>query len=89
MTFGELEVSHELSEPRRNPDDKKLGFCGERSSVTLYKQNGERNSISLQLLGENSDVTTENDVSESREQNVVQQLISKYRSIAIECTENI
>ena len=74
-TFDELEVSHELWETDRNPDDKKLVFRGERSSVTLYKL--KRNSTSFQLLGGSSDVATENDVSESREQNVSQQLSSK------------
>ena len=36
--FGKLEVSHDLREPVRNPHEMKLEFCGERSSVTLYKQ---------------------------------------------------
>ena len=36
-TFGKLEVSDDLSEPDRNIDEQKLGFCGERSSKTLYK----------------------------------------------------
>ena len=43
-SFGKLEVSLELSEPRRNPDAEELGFFGERSLVTLYKQNRKRNS---------------------------------------------
>ena len=50
-SFGKLEVSDDLSEPDRNPDDKTFGFCGERSSVTLYKQKLKRNSTALQLVG--------------------------------------
>ena len=76
-SFDKLEVSHDLWETDRHPDDTKLVFCGKRSSVTLYKQKRKRNSTTLQLLGENSVVATENDVSESREQNVAQQLSSK------------
>ena len=87
-TFGKLEVSDDLSEPRRNPDDKKMEFCCERSSKTLYKQNGERNSIALQLLGENTDVATENDVSGSKEQNLAQRLKSMLKSSPIGCTED-
>ena len=64
--FTKMEVSHDLWETDRNPDDKKLVFLGDRSSVTLYKQKRKRNSTSLQLLGENSEVATENDMSESR-----------------------
>ena len=60
-----------------NPGDTKLVFRGERSSVTLYKQKRKRNSTALQLLEKNSNVATENDVSESREQNVAQRLSSK------------
>ena len=72
VSFGKLEVSDDLLEPGRNLDEKKSDFCGERSSVTLYKQKRKRNSTALQLLGGNSDVATEDDVSESRELNVVQ-----------------
>ena len=82
-------ASRDLSEPRKTPVDKKLVFCGARSSKTFYKQNGERNSTALHLLGENLDVATENNVSESREQNVVKQLSSKYKSIPIGCTGDI
>ena len=32
--FGKLEVSHDLWEPVRNPDEKKLEFCSDRSSET-------------------------------------------------------
>ena len=88
-TFGKLEVSDDLSEPRRNPDDKKMEFCGERSSKTLYKSNGERNSISLQLLKEILDVGTKNDRPVRKELNVVQRLSSKYKSILMGGTENI
>ena len=87
-SIGKLEVSDDLLEPEKNLDGKKLEFCGERSSVTLYKQKRKRNSTALQLLGENSDAATENDVSESRELNVVQRLSLKHKSITIECTEN-
>ena len=65
-SFGKLEVFDDLLLPDRNLDEKKLDFCGEKSSVTLYKQKRKRNSTALQLLGEYSDVATENDVSESR-----------------------
>ena len=87
-SFGNLEVFDDLLEPDRNLDEKKLDFCGERSSVTLYKQKRKRNSTALQLLGEYSDVATENDVSESRELIVVQRLSLKHKSISIGCTEN-
>ena len=87
--FGKLEVSHDLWEPVRNPDEKNMKFCGERSSVTLYKQKRKRNSTALQLLGENTNVATENDVSVSKELNVVQRLTSKHKSIPIGYTENI
>ena len=75
-----------------NPDDKTKSwreFCGERSSEGLYKQKRKRNSIALQSLGENLDVAMENNVSEIREQNIVQRLSSKYISIPIAYTENI
>ena len=88
-SFGKLEVFADLSEPRRNPDDNKFVFCGERSSVTLYKQQRKRNSTALQLLGENVDVATKNDVSVSKELNVVQRLSLKHKSIPIGYTENI
>ena len=61
-SFGKVEVSHELSEPRRNPNAKELRFCGGRSSVTFYKQKQKRNATALQLWRESSDVVTENDV---------------------------
>ena len=82
-----LRVSDDLSEPDKNIDEQKLGFCGDRSSKTFYKQNGKRNSTALQYLGENSDVALENVVSESREQIVRQQLSSKYEFIPMGCTE--
>ena len=75
-------------ETDRNPDEKKLVFRGESSSVTLYKQKRKRNSTALQLLGENSDVGTENDVSESRGQNVAQQLSSKHKPFSIGFTDD-
>ena len=75
-------------ETDRNPDEKKLVFRGESSSVTLYKQKRKRNSTALQLLGENSDVGTENDVSESRGQNVAQQLSSKRKPFSIGFTDD-
>ena len=88
-SIGKLEVSDDLSEPRRNPDDNKFVFCGKRSSVTLYKQQRKRNSTALQLLGENVDVATKNDVSVSKELNVVQRLKLKHKSIPFGYTENI
>ena len=88
-SIGKLEVSDDLLEPDRNLEEKKVEFCGERSSVTLYEQKRKRNSTALQLLGENSDVATENDVSESRELNVVQRLSLKHNSPPIGCKENI
>ena len=87
--FGKLEASDGLSKPDRNLDEKEVDFCGERSSVTLYEQKRKRNSTALQLLGENSDVATENDVSESRELNVVQRLSLKHNSLPIGFKENI
>ena len=87
--FGKLEVSDGLSKPDRTLDEKEIEFCGERSSVTLYEQKRKRNSTALQLLGENSDVATENDVSESKEQNAAQRLSSKYKSPPIGCKESI
>ena len=88
-SIGKLEVSDDLSEPCTNPDDNKFVFCGERSSVTLYKQQRKRNSTALQLLGENVDEATKNDVSLSKELNVVQRLSLKHKSIPIGYTENI
>ena len=88
-SFGKLEVSADLSEPTRNLDEKNMKFCGERSSVTLYKQKRKRNSTALQLLGENTNVATENDVSVSKGLNVVQRLSLKHKSIPIGYTENI
>ena len=88
-SFGKLEVSDDQSEPDRNLDEKKLKFCGERSSVKLYKQKRKQNSTPLQLFGENSDVTTKNDVSASKEQNAAQRLSSQHKSSPIACKENI
>ena len=85
-SFGELEVSDNNLEPDRNPDATKLECCGGKSSVTLYKQNGERNSMALQLFGENLDVATKNDVSVSNELNVVQRLSLKHKCIPFGCT---
>ena len=87
-SFDKLEVCDDLSEPVRNPNDKKLAFCGERSSVTLYNQKRKRNSTTLQLLGTNTDVATENEVSVSTEQNVAQQLHSKHKTVSSGCIEN-
>ena len=87
--FGKLEVSADLSEPVRNLDEKKLKFGSERSTVNLYKQKRKQNSTALQLFGENSNVATENDVSESRVLNVVQRLSLKLNSPPIGCKENI
>ena len=89
VNFGKLEVSPDQSEPRVNPDDTKLVFCGERSPVTLYRQKRKQNSTALQFQEENLDVATENDVSQSRMQNVVQRLSSEYKFFPIGCTENI
>ena len=88
-SIGKLEVSDDLLEPDKNLDEKNMKFCGERSSVTLYKQKRKRNSTALQLLGENTNVATENDVSVSKELNVVQRLSLKHKSIPIGYTENI
>ena len=87
--FGKLEFSADLSKPTRNLDEKNMKFCGERSSVTLYKQKRKQNSTALQLLGENTNVATENDVSVSKELNVVQRLSLKHKSIPIGYIENI
>ena len=87
--FGKLEVSHDLWKPVKNPDEKKLEFCGERSSMTLYKQERKLNSTALQLLGENWDVATKNDVSVSKEQNAAQRLSSQHKSIPIGYKESI
>ena len=83
-----LEVSADLSEPVRNLDEKELKFCGERSTVNLYKQKRKQNSTALQLFGENSDVATKNDVSVSKEQNAAQRLSSEHKSPPIECKES-
>ena len=56
--------------------------------MKLYKQKRKQNSTALQLFGENSDVATKNDVSESTGQNVAQQLILKRKLLPIESTEN-
>ena len=89
-TFGKLEVSNNLLGHVRKPNGKMLVVCGEGSSDTFYKQKRKRNSTALQLFAENSDVATENDdVSESREPNVVQRLSLKHKSIPFGFTENI
>ena len=85
-SFGKLEVFDDLSEPDRNPDEKKLKFCVERSSVKLYKQKRKQNSTAMQLFGENSDVATKNDVSVSKEQNAAR---SQFKSPPIGCKESI
>ena len=87
-SFGKLQVSDTLWEPVSNLDDRKLEFCGERSSEKLYNQKRKPNSTALQLLGENWDVATKNDVSESKEQNISQRLSLKHKSLPIGCTEN-
>ena len=87
-SFVKMEVSYDHVEPDRIPEEKKWLFCGERSSVTLYKQKQERNCKTLQLLGENSDVATEIDVPVSKEQNVARRLNSKHKFIFIGCIEN-
>ena len=84
-SFGKLEVSADLSESARNLDEKKLKFCGDRSSVKLYKQKRKQNSTALQLFGENSEVATKNDVSVSKEHNATQRLSSQYKSPPIGC----
>ena len=86
-SFGKLEVSNDNSEPDGNLDEKKLEFCAERSSVTLYKLKQKRNCTSLQLQGENKKVATKTDLSVNREQNVVQLLSSKYKSMPMGCTD--
>ena len=53
-SIGKLEVSDDLLEPDRSLYEKKSDFCGERSSVTLYRQKQKRNSTTSQLLGENT-----------------------------------
>ena len=88
-SLGKLEVFADLLEPVRNPDEKKLKFCSERSTVNLYKQKRKQNSTALQLFGENSDVATKNDVSVSKEQNAAQRLSSPYKSPPIGCKESI
>ena len=87
-TFGKLEAFDDNSKPDRNRDAKKLGFFGERSSLTLYKQKRKRNSIAMRLLGENTELATDLDMSVSKEQNVAQRLNSKLKSNPIGCTEN-
>ena len=88
-SIGKLEVSDDLSEPDRNLDEKKLKFCGERSSVKLHQQKRKQNSIALQILGENTNVATKNDVPVSKERNVVQRLSLKHKSIPIGCKESL
>ena len=56
--------------------------------MTLYKQKRKRNSIALQLLGENTNVATKNDVPVRKELSVVQRLSLKHESFPIGCTEN-
>ena len=87
--FGKLEVSHDFWEPVRNPDEKKLEFCGDRSSVTLYKQERKPNSTALQLLGENWNVATKNDLPEKKKQNAAQRLSSQLKSPPIGCKESL
>ena len=87
--FGKLKVSHDLWKPVRNPDEKKLEFCSDRSSETCYKPKREQNSTGLQLFGENSVVATKNDVSVSKEQNAAQRLSSQSKSPPIGCKESI
>ena len=87
--FGKLENAHDLWEPVRKPDKKKLEFCGERSSVTLYKQERKPNSTALQLLGENWNVATKNDLSVSKEQNAALRLSSQHKSPPIGCKESL
>ena len=88
-SFGKLEVFADLSEPVRNLDEKKLKFCGERSTVNLYKQKRKQNSTALQLFGENSDVATKNDVPVSKEQNAALRLSSQHKSPPIGCKESL
>ena len=88
-SIGKLEVSDDLSEPDRNLDEKKLKFCGERSSVKLYQQKRKQNSTALQLFGDISDVATKNNVSVSKEQNAALRLKSEHKSPPIGCKENI
>ena len=57
--------------------------------MTFYKLKRKRNSIALRLLGENTDVAPENEVSVSKDQKVAMRLNSKPNSIPIGCTENI
>ena len=56
--------------------------------MTLCNQRRQRNSITLRLLGENTEKATENDVPVSKEQNVAQRLNAKHESIPIGCIEN-
>ena len=87
--FGKLEVSHDLWEPVRKPDEKKLKFCSERSTVNLYKQKRKQNSTALQLFGENWNVATKNDLSEKKKQNAAQRLSSQLKSPPIGCKESL
>ena len=64
-------------------------FCGERSTVNLYKPKRKQNSTALQLFGENSDVATKNDVSVSKEQNAALRLSSQHKSSPIGCKESL
>ena len=82
--FGKSEDSHDFWEPVRNPDEKKLEFCGDRSSVTLYKQERKPNSTALQLLGENWNVATKNDLPEKKKQNAAQRLSSQLKSLLLD-----
>ena len=88
-TLGKLEVSDNLLGHVRKPNGKMLVVCDEGSSDTFYKQKRKRNSTALQLFGENSDVTTNNDVSVSKEQNAAQRLSSQHKSPPIGCKESI
>ena len=66
-----------------------MKFCGERSTVNLYKQKRKQNSTAMQLFGENSDVATKNDVSVSKEQNAALRLSLQHKFPPIGCEESI
>ena len=51
-SFGKQEVSYEPSEHCRISDDKKLEFCGDRTSVTFYQQNRKKLVDSIQKQAE-------------------------------------
>ena len=87
-SIGKLEVSDDLLELDGNLDEKKLEFCGERNPVKLYKQKRKQNSTALQLLGENWDVATKNDLPEKKKQNAALRLSSQHKSPPIGCKES-